>query len=569
MKVRIPTDLFVAHRDTLEKKFGLQFRNWQTYSLANLRSFDEKQLEKLRDLFAKTDEIRGAKTLIRDISTWLGVLTSKSGGKKAKARSLQQSEALLIEYLRKAPRHHLYKRVDQGANGVFLSYYVCNIEYQQPYRGSAPYVRINLAAEAFGLVETSSIILNANDVIGKTAPQILIDKGYTIETPPMRSDYEYFLDLYKDYKDQIGAQFLATGSADSEGIDGNEDDDDDRWWRRDYNNIILEKDGEPGRVVIDVYRETDKDKDEKDDNWNAHFWNTDAKSHDDDDADPEVEITGDSQPELPIHPFIPIFDLKRHLRLKTHVGNLTPYEYDTNIRKKLVLPEKLSSLIDTLLLEKESHFKDLVIGKSGGTVILLQGPPGTGKTLTGEIYSEALERPLYTIQCSQLGTDSNTLEKNLMKVLTRGRRWGAVMLLDEADVYVHERGDDLQQNAIVGVFLRVLEYHSGVLFLTTNRGDLVDDAILSRCTARVPYSVPEPEEQEAIWMNLTNENKLGMSKQVIRKIVKDHPKFSGRDIKNVLKLAMMVARDRNCEIDSELIDEVKQFKPTTADYYGK
>ena len=98
-----------------------------------------------------------------------------------------------------------------------------------------------------------------------------------------------------------------------------------------------------------------------------------------------------------------------------------------------------------------------------------------------------MQRPLYSVQCSQLGLEPADLERELLKIFTRAARWNAILLLDEADVYIHRRGSDIQQNAIVGVFLRVLEYYSGVMFLTTNRAELVDDAIASRCLARIDY----------------------------------------------------------------------------------
>ncbi len=149
-----------------------------------------------------------------------------------------------------------------------------------------------------------------------------------------------------------------------------------------------------------------------------------------------------------------------------------------------------------------------------------------------------------------------------MKVLARGQRWGAVMLLDEADVYVHQRGSDLQQNAIVGVFLRVLEYSQGVLFLTTNRGDLVDDAILSRCTARIPFKIPSAEDQERIWRALIETNGADVTEEELQDILMEHDSLSGRDIKNLLKLALMVAKDNKRRIDVDLIREMKMFKPT-------
>ena len=92
----------------------------------------------------------------------------------------------------------------------------------------------------------------------------------------------------------------------------------------------------------------------------------------------------------------------------------------------------------------------------------------TSKTLTAEVLAEYKERPLYSIQCSQLGIDPETIEKNLAVVLQRANRWNAILLLDEADVYITKRGSSLQHNAIVGVFLRILEYAQCILIMTTN-----------------------------------------------------------------------------------------------------
>jgi predicted membrane protein len=48
------------------------------------------------------------------------------------------------------------------------------------------------------------------------------------------------------------------------------------------------------------------------------------------------------------------------------------------------------------------------------------------KTQTGEVYSEVVKRPLYAVQCSQLGTDEEELEKELREVLDRAARWKAI-----------------------------------------------------------------------------------------------------------------------------------------------
>ena len=149
-----------------------------------------------------------------------------------------------------------------------------------------------------------------------------------------------------------------------------------------------------------------------------------------------------------------------------------------------------------------------------------------------------------------------------MKILQRASRWDAIMLLDEADVYVHERGNDLIQNAIVGVFLRVLEYHSSVLFLTSNRPDLVDDAIASRCVARINYKYPSKENQVKIWKVLAKVSSIKISKKEYVAFAEKHPHISGRDVKNLLKLASLISSVKKQPITFKLLEYVLKFKPT-------
>jgi SpoVK/Ycf46/Vps4 family AAA+-type ATPase len=230
-----------------------------------------------------------------------------------------------------------------------------------------------------------------------------------------------------------------------------------------------------------------------------------------------------------------------------------------------VLPADQKNLIKLLIQTKGGIFQDIVRGKAGGAVILLAGPPGTGKTLTAEVYAESEQRALYSVQCSQLGTDPDKLEASLLRVFERARRWNAVMLLDEADVYVHERGSDMQQNAVVGVFLRVLEYQSSVLFLTTNRPDDVDDAIASRCIARLSIRAPSNSDAAKIWQVLSWNAGIKMDHGVIKSVVLDNPGMTGRDIKNILKLAsLMPDAELGDGITEAMVDFVKQFKPTGA-----
>jgi SpoVK/Ycf46/Vps4 family AAA+-type ATPase len=250
----------------------------------------------------------------------------------------------------------------------------------------------------------------------------------------------------------------------------------------------------------------------------------------------------------------------KHLRVRIHVSNLAEYIYDEKLSDKLVLNEDLKNLVETLVSHRDGGFRDIVKGKGGGAVVLLGGRPGVGKTLTAEVYAESKQRALYNVQCSQLGTDPDALEARLLKIFHRASRWNAVLLLDEADVYVRARGNDLYQNAIIGVFLRVLEYQTSVMFLATNLPDDVDDAILSRCVARLDYPLPTEEEQRRIWRILVDAAGTQISDQVIAALSKT--KRTGRDVKNLLKLAMLVKRGaEGAAIDVATVSYVEKFRP--------
>ena len=81
-----------------------------------------------------------------------------------------------------------------------------------------------------------------------------------------------------------------------------------------------------------------------------------------------------------------------------------------------------------------------------------------------------LKCPLYVASAGELSTSSKHLEAELQRILDICHAWGAILLLDEADVYLEKRNmQDVHRNALVSVFLRQLEYFQGILFLTTNR----------------------------------------------------------------------------------------------------
>lgn len=100
-----------------------------------------------------------------------------------------------------------------------------------------------------------------------------------------------------------------------------------------------------------------------------------------------------------------------------------------------------------------------------------------------------------------IGDNARDVEKNLNESFQLAHRWGCVMLLDEADVFLQARSrvGDLARNAVVSVFLGMLEYYSGILFLTTNKIGSFDEAFMSRIHVSLYYSVLNEEQTLEIW----------------------------------------------------------------------
>jgi hypothetical protein len=263
--------------------------------------------------------------------------------------------------------------------------------------------------------------------------------------------------------------------------------------------------------------------------------------------------------DLPEHPYILTYDLTSFRYAVVHVNNIVSYKYNPKIIDSLVISKKKKDILSSLIGSK-NNFEDIISGKSGGIVILSTGNPGLGKTLTAEVYSELMEKPLYSVQSSQLGISVNEIEKNLNKVLVRAEKWDAVLLIDEADCYIYERGKDILQNCIVGTFLRLMEYYNGILFLTSNRPDIIDDAIMSRVTLHIKYELPNKEENLMLWNILSKNFKLEISNETVEKLWQTYEPISGRDIRNLLKdISKCYSKEK--EITLEMVNYLSEFLP--------
>lgn len=163
------------------------------------------------------------------------------------------------------------------------------------------------------------------------------------------------------------------------------------------------------------------------------------------------------------------------------------------------------------------------------------------------------------------------------------RKWGCVLLLDEADVFLAKRergGDGIDRNALVSVFLRTLEYYSGILFLTTNRIGSFDEAFKSRIHISLYYAPLSESQTFEVWaMNLNRLSKSNRNIYVDRSEIeafaknhwKDGKRWNGRQIRNAFQTAVALAEyefQEKCQ-KCEKTGDKPPFRPMLEDKHFK
>eukprot|EP01090_Pellita_catalonica_P001615 TRINITY_DN11383_c0_g1_i1.p1 TRINITY_DN11383_c0_g1~~TRINITY_DN11383_c0_g1_i1.p1 ORF type:complete len:745 (-),score=138.80 TRINITY_DN11383_c0_g1_i1:227-2254(-) len=283
------------------------------------------------------------------------------------------------------------------------------------------------------------------------------------------------------------------------------------------------------------------------------------------------------------------------------ITGISEIKFDDNAYDQLVLPEEKKRLIKALAVDnqyifdekqhsykeeldkdaeeveeerlrrrtKGERFTDIISGKGGGVIFLLHGNCGVGKTLTAEALAECLHTPLYSVSVGELGTETIDLEKRLQQILELASIWNAVVLIDEADIFLEARDSaDVLRNAMVGIFLRKLEYHQGCLFLTTNRVQVFDQAFSSRISVALHYSDLDADARKLVWSNLLGaaatkyenakllpeENlKLLLHEDSVKKLASHD--INGRQIRACLRLALALARREHTLLNVETIEK--------------
>ncbi|KAI0543424.1 hypothetical protein F4679DRAFT_590488 [Xylaria curta] len=162
-------------------------------------------------------------------------------------------------------------------------------------------------------------------------------------------------------------------------------------------------------------------------------------------------------------------------------------------------------------------------------------------TLTFEellLFAEHVRVSLYSLGAGELGSDARDTEDTIEKVFSIVTKWKAILLLDEADVFLEKRTiDGLIRNRVYSFACSNITS----MFMTTNRIQAIDLAFESRIHMTINYPDIDASTRKAIWSNF-----LGIAKQPAR--ISDpeiaclaENVMNGRQTKNVLKIATLLA----------------------------
>lgn len=169
------------------------------------------------------------------------------------------------------------------------------------------------------------------------------------------------------------------------------------------------------------------------------------------------------------------------------------------------------------------------------------------------------------VTCGDLGTEPDDLEHRLQITFGYAVNWNAVLLLDEADVFLQERDvHDLKRNALVSVFLRELEYFDVLQFLTTNRPGSLDEACQSRIQITTELPERDAKNQLEVWTIFVKDLDIDTAEKVdilryVDEDIKKNGNLNGGQIRNSVRTAVTIAAQKGERISKDHVRDVLEI----------
>ncbi|MBI5610291.1 MAG: AAA family ATPase [Deltaproteobacteria bacterium] len=155
------------------------------------------------------------------------------------------------------------------------------------------------------------------------------------------------------------------------------------------------------------------------------------------------------------------------------------------------------------VLDEQGYGRTMGYGRA--LTAMFSGPSGTGKTLCAGLVARDLGLELFRVDlASVVSKYIGETEERLSKLFDASQDAGIALLFDEADSLFAKRTDvqssvDRYANLEVNYLLQRLEDFDGVVILTTNNPESIDNAFLRRIRFKPSFPAPELPERERLW----------------------------------------------------------------------
>ena len=113
----------------------------------------------------------------------------------------------------------------------------------------------------------------------------------------------------------------------------------------------------------------------------------------------------------------------------------------------------------------------------------------------------------------------------------------------------------------------MLEYYRGVLFLTTNRVEVLDKALESRIHLKISYPALDRDARLKVWHNLIEllpPSSVGLDSGDLALLAERAA--NGREIKNTIKAAQLLANGQGSPLNLSHIDTVLRITQIGEDF---
>ncbi|MBO9729694.1 MAG: AAA family ATPase [Chitinophaga sp.] len=183
-----------------------------------------------------------------------------------------------------------------------------------------------------------------------------------------------------------------------------------------------------------------------------------------------------------------------------HIYDLIIADKEATQLDDIFLPAEKRKAIEQLI--KEHYYVEELqqYGLPVNNKIMLHGASGCGKTTTAKAIANALGKPLFILNlsniiCARIGETS----QNIKAVFDKASREKAVLFLDEFDQIGKARGDDQQDvgemRRLVNTLIQLIDYfpEKALLIGATNHVHIIDHALIRRFQVNLSFEMPSEE----------------------------------------------------------------------------